>query len=259
MTLPLYDPKDVIRVHDASFEYALRVQRAVGRQSERRTANSVAGAALMTLSHETICLHRATRELCGAGWAFAAPIMLRVMLETMCSVAVIANSLRPDVASFKYFYSYTKEDLSDPAVDPRRAAAETGANIETHLAQMTTDDRQLGKEYLQAPKAGNFWYNPEFAGPTAIIKEYAIAEVLDLYRMLSMAAHGGFLGMRVFRDDPDLLDVNPRKDLRATGFALVSSSRLLAEATRPRVVFEALRDGGYDDVMKMIQALKPIG
>ncbi len=122
---------------------------------------------------------------------------------------------------------------------------------------MTLDDRQLARDHLRAPRAGHFWYSDEFAGPTVIIKTYAIDEVLKLYRILSMAAHASFLGMRMFRDNPDLLDVNPRKDLRATGFSIVSSSRLLAEAIRPRAVFERLRDGGYDTVMKMMQDLKP--
>ncbi len=92
MPFPLYHPEDVIRIHESALEYAIRVQQAVAKQSEQGLSNLVAGAALMTLTHEATCLHRAIRDLCRTGWTFAAPIMLRAMLETMCSVVVIANS-----------------------------------------------------------------------------------------------------------------------------------------------------------------------
>src|SRR2546426_8406574 len=140
MPLPLFHPDDVIRVHDAVLEYAIRVQEAVARRTEQRTTNLVAAAALQTLAHETICLHRAIRDLCVAGWAFGAPILLRSMLEAMLSTVVIVNNNRPDVAAFKYFYAYTKEDLSDPSVDTQLAHVQTQANIDTHMAQMTPGD-----------------------------------------------------------------------------------------------------------------------
>lgn len=77
-------------------------------------------------------------------------------------------------------------------------AAETQSNIDTHMAQMMPEDQQRARDYLKAPKAGHFWYSAEFAGPTVILKRHTIPEVLDLYRLLSMAAHAGFLGLGCF-------------------------------------------------------------
>lgn len=255
MPLPLYHPEHAKQIHNAALDYAIRVQRAIDQQPDVTNSTRVAGAALMTLAHEMLCLHRATSSVCIKGWAFAAPLMLRAMLEAMCSTLVIVNNQWPDVAAFKYFYSYTKEDLSDPSVDPQLVAAETRANIDIHMTQMTAEDRESARSYLRAPRVGHFWYGGEFAGPTAILRRYAVGEVLDLYRLLSIAAHAGFLGMRMFRDNPDLLDVNPREDLRATGFALVGSSRLLSEGTRERVAFGRFQDDGYEVVMRVIRGL----
>lgn len=259
MPLPLYHPDDALRIHEAALDCAIRVQQAAARQGDQRSTNLVSGAALSVLAHETICLHRATRAVCIAGWAFAAPIMLRAMLEATCSTLVIVNSSRPDVAAFKYFYAHTRNDLSDPSVDPQRIADEARANISIHMVQMMPKDQQLAHDYLQAPRAGHFWYSDEFAGPTVIIRRYAISEVLDLYRLLSIATHAGFLGMRIFRDDPDLLDVNPRQDARAMGFALISSSRVLTEGTRARAVFDTVQDGGYDAITRMIRGCRIVG
>jgi hypothetical protein len=259
MPLPLCHPDDVLRIHEAALDYVIRVQQVAARQGDQKSTDLVSEAALSVLAHETTCLHRATRAVCVAGWAFAAPIILRAMLEATCSTLVIVNSGRPEVAAFKYFYAHTKEDLGDPSVDPQRIADEVRANMSIHMAQMTPEDQRLAHDYLQAPRAGHFWYSDEFAGPTVIIRRYAISEVLDLYGLLSIAAHAGFLGMRIFRDDPDLLDVNPRQDARATGFALISSSRVLAEGTRARAVFEMVQDGGYDAVTTMIRDCRIVG
>lgn len=185
--------------------------------------------------------------------------MLRAMLEATCSTLVIVNSGRSDVGAFKYFYAHMKEDLSDPSVDPQHITDETRANTDIHMAQMTPEDQRLAHGYLQAPRAGHVWYSGEFAGPTVIVRRYAISEVLDLYRLLSTAAHAGFLGMRMFRDDPDLLDVNPRQDARAIGFVLLLSSRVLAEGTRARAAFETVQDGGYDAVTTMIRECRIVG
>ncbi len=60
------------------------------------------------------------------------------------------------------------------------------------------------------------------------------------------------MGLRQFRDEPDKLDINPRSDPRSQGFAMITSSRLLIEATHLRETFESLKDGGYEVVMGMI-------
>lgn len=81
---------------------------------------------------------------------------------------------------------------------------------------------------------------------------------LDLYRLLSSAAHVGFVGSRLFRDSPDVQNINPRCDSRATGFALISSSRILVEATRAREKFEGIDEGRYETVMAMIGEAKSV-
>jgi hypothetical protein len=173
------------------------------------------------------------------------------MLEGAMSVAVIVNSDRPDVTGFKYLYQKIPDELIDPA---RKPAIEKlmQENLSRHLPQMTTDDQTAAKAFLEAPASGPYWYSGVFHGPTAIIQKYFNPPMLDLYRALSMAAHVGFLGLRQIRDEPDKLDINPRTDPRSQGFAMISSSRILIEATHLREHFKAMRSLGYEMALRMI-------
>ncbi len=260
MPFSVFDPRDVIAIHDAAIDYAVNVQRASFQKTEQEKSSLVATSALSALSHEMVCLHRAIKDLSLSGWAFAAPILLRSILDAMCSIAVIANSDRPDVAAFKYFYAFTKDFLHDPTRAPDSVAgmeapirAELEASIIQHMAQMTEGDQQAASNFKEQPPAGYYWYSDLFRGPTEIIKRFFGADMLHTYRYLSSATHAAFIGMRLFRDDPGLQDINPRKDPGAAGFAIIGSSRMLTESSRVIALFRGLGDLGYDAVLKVMR------
>lgn len=173
------------------------------------------------------------------------------MLEGAMSVAVIVNSDGPDVTAFKYFYAKVPDDDMDPATKVA-VEREIQVNVDRHLPQMTEEDQTAARAFLDSPAAGYFWYSSTFRGPTAIIRKYLNPDMLKLYRDLSTAAHLGFQGLRFFRDEPDKLDINPRTDPRSRGFAMISSSRILSEATHVREHFEGLGSGGYALVLAKI-------
>jgi hypothetical protein len=260
-----FDLNKILAAHDAATVYAFRVQKCISKKAEEDPKNLVAAAALSTLAHECVCLHRAISDLARAGWAFAAPILLRSLLEAGISIAVIIESARPDVTAFKYFYSYVKDFLRDPATHPApvlefedRIRAEAEAGIKANMAQMSPEDSATAEEWLRKPSSGHFWYSDEFSGPTKILEKHFSSETLYLYRTLSSAAHAGFIGMRMFRDDPELRDINPRKnDVGAIGMAMVLSAKLLADITRVRAKFARVGDLGYDQVYEKIRQCNP--
>jgi hypothetical protein len=135
---------------------------------------------------------------------------------------------------------------------------EAEASIKEHMTQMTSEDQQEASNFLNDPPAGYYWYSTSFQGPTAIIRQFFSQDTLHLYRFLSAGTHAAFIGLRMFRDDPGLLDINPRKDLRATGFAILAGSRLLIEGARAIAHFRGLGDFGYEAVEQMIRNCKSL-
>ncbi len=254
MPLPLLDPSLVFGIHGAALKYTVRIQTAASKKVEGETTNLVARAAISVLMHDMACLHQAVRDVCRCGWSFASPILLRSLMECAMSLAIIIANDRPDLTGFKYLYAKVSEESQDPKMTGL-VGEEERMNIETHLSQMTPEDQEAAKRFLEARPVRRFWYTGMYAGPTEIIRKHMNPKLLGIYEILSIAAHGGFVGTRLFRDDPGKVGINPRKqDFRSQGFAMISSSRILIEATHLRERFEDFRDEGYAVVMTMITA-----
>jgi len=81
MSLPLLDLDKVLKVHNAALAYTVAIQQIAAANGENATTNLVTRGALSSLMHDIACLHRAVQALCGTGWACAAPVLLRTMLE----------------------------------------------------------------------------------------------------------------------------------------------------------------------------------
>jgi hypothetical protein len=85
-----------------------------------------------------------------------------------------------------------------------------------------------------------YWFSPEWKSPTAVIDTFGGADLRWAYMQGSAAAHGTFWGMRWFRDQPDIMDVNPR-DIGPRGLRLdLCSCRMLLETVRVRDSLELL-------------------
>lgn len=240
------DVKVAVEVHSLALDCAVEVQSRCASAEESKSLYLVTRAALSSLYHEVICLHRAVKDLSFQGWAFATPILLRTMLDILCSMIVIAENEHPDVAAFHYFYSWTKDDI---ATSLPRAVEQAKRDIDQHLGKMLPEDRSLAVQWLDTPTKGSYWFSAFFNSPTQVIRGSA-PRVLELYRWLSSTSHGGFLGVRLFRDEPDRFDVNPRKDPASTGRAILYSSRILAEASRMRAIFTGLEYDCYRGVVE---------
>ena len=250
MSAPTFDLKKALAAHEGAIRYAVRLQRASSTKADSGET-LVALSALSVLAHEAVCLHRAIEVLATEGWAFGAPILMRSMLDLALSALVIVNADRPDVAAFEYLYAFTKSDdyQSNPA-----AQKEAQESVDKHMKQMTPADREQAAGYLASTKSRPYWYSDRFSNPRAVIQAYGSPELEGMWRRLSSATHGGYIGMRMFRDDPFRLDINPRKDPRAAAFVLVGSTRLLIEMLH---VWEHFLGGWgpeYEGIKLVIQA-----
>ena len=63
-------------------------------------------------------------------------------------------------------------------------------------------------------------------------------ELASYYAKLSSAAHGGFFGLGLFRDQPDTIHPNQRSDPRSQALALLTSTRIVLDQVRARDQFE---------------------
>ena len=61
-----------------------------------------------------------------------------------------------------------------------------------------------------------------------------------LYAQLSGAAHGSFMGLRLFREAPDAISINPEAPGRNALSVDLTSCRLVAELLKVRDVVEEL-------------------
>ena len=199
MPFPLFDGQEVYAIHDEACTAAVRVQERSMQRAQPGVGHRVAVSGISVLTHDSICLHRAIHSLCFAGWAFAAPILLRAMLDALLSVVVITRSARPNVAAFKFLYAGARSALQDPA-ESAAVKAEARANIAKYRPQMTPEEQVEADSFLSERPRGAYWYSGEFRRPSEVISRHLPAQA-DLYEILSSPAHAGFLGMRMFRDD----------------------------------------------------------
>jgi hypothetical protein len=177
MPLPLLAPDQVYAIHQAALEYTVRIQSAASKKAEGETTNLVARTAISVLMHDMACLHQAVRDLCRCGWAFASPILLRSMLESAMSVAIIIANDHADLTGFKYLYAKVSEEGQDPRMTSL-VAEEERTNIERHFAQMTPEDREAAKKFLAERPVRRFWYTGMYTGPTEIIKKHMNPQLL---------------------------------------------------------------------------------
>ena len=185
-----------------------------------------------------LCLHRSVWCLCDGGWAFAAPVLIRTMMDLLISALAVAYRKNDrEFMGFKYMYGFQKAGLADPRA-PASARGDAQLDIANAMEQMSSDDQARAREFLRT-RLGKYWYNPEYKNPSDVLdKTRQTKQLKQLYVGLSSAAHAGFGGLREFRDNPRIIDSAPRNDRAAQNRALGLSTRLLLEFALLRAAVE---------------------
>ena len=234
---------EIVDFHKKVAEFAFSVN---SKASVNDSDYPFAGGALHSIGTEALALHGAVFSLCASGWAFATLILLRTMLELMASTLVIHKAetdipaQHPDHLGFKYLFSWARERRDDSSISGQERQ-NVRAEIERALSKLreihpTLEER--GRASIFSEKLRGFWWNPEYkGGPMDIFQGYW-PEPDKLYATLSSASHGGLTGLRLFKDDPEEVHPNPRKDPASQNAALTFSCRLLLEMCGVRGDFE---------------------
>jgi hypothetical protein len=231
------DPK-IDALHADALALSVQLQEALAQMKFRGDGRFARGA-LWSMWADACALHQGVHSLCAGGHALAAPLLLRTLFELYLGTAVIVNSgRRDDFMAFKYMCGFLIDGATDRALpEPKRASAR--ALLKEMIDQLPQEFRNEANDFALGAKRRKYWYNPEFTAPGEIIKRYGRGEIGVLYRLLSGSVHGGFGGMRLYKDEPDRISPEPRRDAAAQNRALLESSRLLVELSAVRARWDA--------------------
>jgi hypothetical protein len=219
---------DVVDLHEDAMRLALLVQSKL-ESMKFSLDNCFARGALFSMWADACVLHQGVRALCEAGYTLGAPLLIRTLFELYLGSAVIVNAGDDaDFLAFKHSCSFLVEAIRESDFpEPQRSSARD--QIEELIKQLPNQLQERARTFVFKDKIRKFWYSPEFTGPGDIIEKYGKGDLKLQYRLMSASTHGGFSGMRLYKDEPDTISTSPRRDSWAQNRALLSSARLLVE------------------------------
>jgi hypothetical protein len=222
---------EAIRAHRKASIFADYV-RTTAEERQGSYEGRFAATALTSIQVDAQAIHGAVLSLCDGGWAFAAPVLLRTSFELLLSALVIARGEGDrEYLGLRYTHAYLKAALREAQVgDSLRNDARE--QLESAIGRLPVEVQMKVRQWAFKEPLEKFWYQPEFKGPSDVIKAYGNDAVRDQYQALCGPAHGGVLGLRVFRSEPDKVHPAPRCDPSPQSSALVLSSWFLTQITR---------------------------
>lgn len=200
----------------------------------------LAGGALFSMSTDALVLHQAVGSLCATGWAATAALQLRAELEILLNSSVIWNAGESmEYMAFKYSHSFLVETWRDTSNTADLRSTVKG-QIEDGISRLPSAFQEKANAFAFRDRLQKYWYKPEFNGPGDVISAYGAAGIDYVYRQLSSPAHGGFLGFRFFRDDPDSVHPEPRRDPSSKARTMNISSMLCLDQFHLRAFVDGL-------------------
>jgi len=223
--------------HQPAISLAVAAQ-AKSRASYPLPSYDIVRDAYFVLTHDAVCVHRAIAALVDAGWSGPGGALLRTLMDISVSAVAINQSASPKLAAFRYLYSGLRRHARDSGQPPEARRA-TFAEIRKRLQLLTPEDRAAATDVLRE-KDRPYWFAPEWKSPSEVLTLFAGNDLSWTYMQLSGAAHGTFLGMRLYRDGPDEIGINPRAVGRRAMSLELASCRWLIEILRIRSASEGL-------------------
>lgn len=197
----------------------------------------LAGGALHRLGADTVAFHEAVLALCATGWASCSAPLLRTLLDLLLSTAVIVERRdEAEMRGFRCTHYFLKAMLSEGDDEVRQS---NRRQIEAGIARLPGADQERARRFIFSDRLPAYWYAPDYyRRPQEAADKLLIPELSSYYTRLSSAAHGGFFGLGLFRDQPDAVHPNPRNDPRSQSLALCTSIRIVLEQAHARDQFE---------------------
>lgn len=200
--------------------------------------NSIVRDGFFVLVHDAVCAHRALAAVIDAGWPGPGATMARILMDQTVSAIAISNSQSPEMAAFRYLYGGLRRHQRDQAFPASDRRAMFG-QIRRRLALFTPQQRSEAAQVLRE-RDRQYWFNPEFKSPADVIDRFAVPGLRWVYLQLSGTAHGSFFGMRLFRENPDAISINPEPPGRRALALDLLGCRLLLELLLIRDTVERL-------------------
>lgn len=227
-----------LEFHDLATELAWESQEIAGKKIDHQSF-PIENYAIFNIFHDAMIIHQSVRGLVYNGWSSSGAILIRTMIDLTISLVAIVKSKNPKLAAFRYFNSNHRQIMRDPTFSSQ-LKREIKELIRNQINQLPKQDVSEAYNILKE-KDRAYWFWNEWSSPTKVLKEFASPHVLEEYQRLSSAAHGGFYGLKYFRDRFSEYSIAPRLPIgmQAT-LVSVSSSRKLIELVSIRSSFEDL-------------------
>lgn len=229
----------LLRLHDGASQYAVAVNAAVAEKFGGRHPFPLAGGALYRIGADAVAFHEAVLALCATGWVSCTAPLLRSLMDLLLSTSIIAEI--PDEAElrgFRYSHFFLKSMLLQDDGD-QRMHKYLRSQIEFGIKQLNRADQLRARRFIFNDRPPAYWYAPDYYGrPQEAADKLLNPEIARYYSTLSSAAHGGFFGLGLFRDQPDVINPNRRDDPRSNALALCISIRITIEHAYARDKFE---------------------
>jgi hypothetical protein len=175
---------------------------------------------------------------------------LRTLLDLLLSTAIIVERAdEAEMRGFRCTHYFLKAMLSE---EDGQLQQSNRRHIEAGIARLAGADQERARHFIFNDRLPPYWYAPDYYHrPQEAADALLTAELSSYYARLSSAAHGGFFGLGLFRDQPDTIHPNQRSDPQSQALALSTSIRIVLEQARARDQFEL---GGqlshtYDDLV----------
>lgn len=212
------------KIHFAAVSLASKSSESSANRYES-SSNDIVRDAHYLLLHDAVCVFRAIFELTRSGWSDSAAALTRTLLDLRISQLAIINSDSPELAAFKYLYSGLR-DFSRNAEFDRTARSSIRAQVRARIALLSPENQRLALAAIK-DRTRPYWFAPEWASPSEVLTKFENSERSEDYRQYSSATHGGYFGLRTYREEPDKIDINPRASLGRRGCVIALMSSLI--------------------------------
>ncbi len=159
---------------------------------------------------------------------------------------------------YRYTYFFLKAELKEAGLSSAARKA-SRAQIQKGIDRLPVSNQQKARDFMFQERLWGYWYCPEYKRPTEVLDRLFSPDIRFIYDTHSGGSHGGYLGLRILKDQPDQVHPNPRADPRSHNIALAGSIRILLEAMNIRDHFEnaGAHWGAYQVLLNHLVSLRP--
>lgn len=223
-------------MHEFALFFADLYQRHFHKVRPER-GSDVDSAALTAITHDAVIAHQGAGLLVFNGWSSAAAPVVRSMVDLTVSALAIVNSASPQLAAFKYLHAGYRTFERDIGYS-REGRAGARQLLRSRVERLRPEDRPTAVAYLRG-RNRPYWFADEWRTPSEVLDAFGSEDMKWRYGQLSSAAHGGFLGVRTWRDRPFEMNINARLPIgRSAAVLALQSSRMLIELVCLRAEYD---------------------